>query len=63
MKRKLLSVIVPAYKQERTILRDLQNIDKTLRIGLPKDMTYEIICVVDGILDKTVIQAKKNTIA
>jgi glycosyltransferase involved in cell wall biosynthesis len=60
MKRKLLSVIVPAYKQERTILRDLQNIDKTLRIGLPKDMTYEIICVVDGILDKTVIQAKKT---
>lgn len=56
--RKLLSVIVPAYKQESTIKKDLENIDKTLKDGL-KEIDYEIICVVDGYLDKTLEEAKK----
>lgn len=52
----ILSVIVPAYKQVKTIRIDLLNIEnvlKQLRIG------YEIICVVDGRVDKTYETAKK----
>lgn len=58
MKKKLLSVIVPAYKQEKTIKQDVENIDSTLSEGL-KDYDYEIICVVDGRIDKTLTQAKR----
>jgi glycosyltransferase involved in cell wall biosynthesis len=56
MKKKLLSVIVPAYKQERTIRRDLGSIE-----GILKQIRYdyEIICVVDGRTDKTLEEAKK----
>lgn len=54
-----LSLVVPAYKQERTIKEDLENIEKTLRDGLPPNFRYEIICVVDGLLDKTFENAKK----
>jgi glycosyltransferase involved in cell wall biosynthesis len=58
-RKKFLSLIVPAYKQEKTIGRDLKNIDKTLKAGLRKDFNYEIICVVDGFLDDTFKKAKK----
>lgn len=54
-----LSLVVPAYKQEKTIKDDLENIDKTLNDGLPVNFDYEIICVVDGFLDKTYENAKK----
>ena len=54
-----VSVIVPAYKQERTIKKDLENILKTLDEGLGRDYDYEVICVVDGDLDKTFEQADK----
>lgn len=57
-KRKLLSVIVPAYKQAKTIKKDLKNIEEILSAGL-KDINFEIICVVDGMLDKTFQEAKK----
>lgn len=57
-KRKLLSIIVPAYKQARTIRSDLENIQKTLEKGL-KGFDYEIICVVDGKLDTTRENARK----
>jgi len=51
---KLLSVIIPAYKQEKTIIRNLKQIDKALSSqGYP----YEIIVVVDGIVDKTYVKA------
>lgn len=56
--RKLLSVIVPAYKQEATIKHDLEGIIATLEEGL-RDMDFEVICVVDGILDETLKEAKK----
>lgn len=56
--KKLLSVIVPAYKQGKTIRRDLENIDKVLTKGL-NGVTYEIIVVVDGLVDKTYEEAKK----
>ncbi len=57
-KRNLLSVIVPAYKKEGTIVKDLKIIDKTLEEGLSSDFDREIICVVDGFLDKTFERAK-----
>lgn len=47
---KLLSLIVPAYKQEKTIVEDIENLDKVLS-SFP--FRYEIIVVVDGFLDKT----------
>lgn len=56
--KRLLSVVVPAYKQEETIKKDLENIDRVLTSGL-KDYDYEIICVVDGIIDKTLDNAKR----
>ncbi|KKR10914.1 MAG: Glycosyl transferase family 2, partial [Microgenomates group bacterium GW2011_GWA2_39_19] len=58
MSPKLLSVIVPAYKQEKTIKKDLENINSILSEGL-KDCDYEIICVVDGELDGTWKEAEK----
>lgn len=54
----LLSVIVPAYKQEKTIRKDLENVIKTLELGLTS-VDFEVICVVDGRLDKTYEEAKK----
>lgn len=59
VKIKLLSVIVPAYKQERTIKKDLKNILATLDSGLGRDYDYEVICVVDGHLDRTFEEASK----
>jgi len=47
---KSLSLIVPAYKQEKTILKDIKNLDGVLS-GL--GIKYEIILVVDGYLDNT----------
>ncbi len=58
-KKRLLSVIVPTYKKENTIRRDLLFIDKTLRSGLSEDQDYEIICVIDGKLDNSFKEAKK----
>lgn len=52
----LLSVIIPAYKQEKTIKKDIKKIQKTLEaLGY----NYEIIVVVDGIIDKTYEHASK----
>lgn len=49
-KLNLLSVVIPAYKQESTIVRDIKNIEKVLRaLGYP----FEIIVVADGMGDKT----------
>ena len=53
---KLLSVIVPAYQQEKTITKDLRRIQAVLS-KLRYD--YEIICVVDGEIDKTREQAEE----
>jgi glycosyltransferase involved in cell wall biosynthesis len=59
MKRKkaaLISLIIPAYKQEKTIKKDLLRI---LSIMDQIRYKYEIIVVVDGFLDKTFENAKK----
>jgi glycosyltransferase involved in cell wall biosynthesis len=47
---KLLSLIVPAYRQEKTIVEDVKNLDKILS-SFP--FKHEIIVVIDGFLDKT----------
>lgn len=50
MARQLISLIIPAYKQQKTIVKDLRRI-----YSLLKKIRYrfEIICVVDGMIDKT----------
>lgn len=53
---KLISVIVPAYKQQKTIFNDLLNIKSVLdQLRYPS----ELICVVDGMIDNTYKEAKK----
>lgn len=58
IKNQFLSLIVPTYKQPRTIRKDLKNIDKVLKESMP-NLNYEIICVVDGEVDKTLKEAKR----
>lgn len=50
MKIKAFSIVVPAYKQEKTIVSDVENLK-----GIADQIKYpvEIIFVVDGIVDKT----------
>ncbi len=55
-KERLLSVIVPAYKQEKTIKKDLQRVKEVLD---QVRYDYEIICVIDGKVDRTFENAKK----
>jgi len=55
-KNHFLSVIVPAYRQEKTIQRDLRYIEEVLK-KIRYD--YELICVVDGREDKTFEKAEK----
>lgn len=56
IKRNLISLIIPAYKQEKTIGEDIRRI-KNVMDQLHYD--YEIIVVVDGKEDKTFEKAKK----
>lgn len=56
MEIKLFSLVVPAYKQEKTIGQNLSQLDSILK-SLPYD--YEILVVVDGFLDKTLEKAKE----
>ncbi len=46
---KLLSVIVPAYHQERTITENIRQID--IALSSLEDTPYEIVVVVDGITE------------
>lgn len=47
---KLLSLVVPAYKQEKTIIEDMERLSNILSSLQCK---YEILVVVDGFLDQT----------
>lgn len=51
-KRIKISLIVPAYNQAKTIVRDIHRIQKVLS-HLPPHYLYEIIVVVDGKTDST----------
>ena len=58
-KSNILSLIIPAYKQEKTIASDVLRIKNVLeKIRHP----YEIIVVVDGYDDSTLNNAKKSAI-
>ena len=56
-KIKLLSLIVPAYKQEKTIIKDIVRLDRVLSV-LP--FNHEILVVVDGFEDKTYEKVKSQ---
>lgn len=56
VKNHFLSVVIPAYKQEKTIAQDLKHIKEVLD-SIRYD--YEIVVVVDGRVDKTYENAKK----
>ena len=55
MKINLISLVVPAFKQEKTIVLNIESLAETLS---KLDCKYEIIVVVDGFLDKTYKKAK-----
>lgn len=55
-KKKLVSVIIPAYKQEKTIVTDIKNVDDVMS---KSRFDHEIIVVVDGFVDKTFENAQK----
>ncbi len=50
MEPRFFSLIIPCFRQEKTIQENLNRVEKVL-LGLPLD--YEIIVVVDGRVDKT----------
>lgn len=52
----LITVIIPAYQQEKTIAKDLHRIQKVLS---QSPYHFEVIVVVDGIVDNTFKNAKK----
>lgn len=53
---KFLSIVIPSYKQEKIIQKNLFSLIKTLSdIGIQ----YEIILVIDGKIDKTFEKARK----
>ncbi|MCX6816273.1 MAG: glycosyltransferase family 2 protein [Candidatus Beckwithbacteria bacterium] len=54
----LISIIIPAYKQESTIVKDLKRIQTVLN-QIRYD--HEMIVIVDGRLDKTYSKAKMLT--
>lgn len=56
----LISLIIPSYKQEKTIVADISRIKKVMD-SLKK--SYEIIVVIDGYLDKSREILKKKKIA
>lgn len=53
---KLLSLIIPVYRQEKTIRKQLQNIIAELEL---LSTPYEVIVVVDGLEDRSFEEAKK----
>ncbi|HJZ05733.1 hypothetical protein A2634_04885 [Candidatus Amesbacteria bacterium RIFCSPHIGHO2_01_FULL_48_32] len=58
MKKTRLSIIVPAFRKEKTIVADLKRIKKVLN-----NLRYktELICVVDGYVDNTFQKATQLT--
>jgi len=56
IKNNLVSIIVPAYRQEQTILKDIIRIKSALDTARYK---YELLVIVDGFVDKTYEIAKR----
>ena len=55
-KSDLVSVVVPAYKAEKFIAKNLLSVKKVLD---QTSYAYEIICVVDGKVDRTFEEAER----
>ncbi len=53
---KKFSLIIPVYRQERVIRRDVQEVVAALST---MNIDFEVICVIDGMLDDSFAQAKK----
>lgn len=52
----MLSLVIPAYRQQKTIAKELRTLRNSLEeIGIP----FEIIVIVDGRVDKTYENARK----
>ena len=51
-----ISVVVPAYQEEKNIIEVLERLTQTLKA---KFMTYQVIVVADGCLDNTADAARK----
>jgi len=49
-KLNFLSIVIPAYKQEKTIVKDIKRLNKTIEVF---GLEYEIVVVVDGFIDRT----------
>lgn len=56
MADRLLSLVLPAYKQEKTINSDIKNLSKVLSL---LNIDHEIVVVVDGYVDKTYQNVKR----
>lgn len=54
-----LSVVMPAYRQEKTIVEDVSRIEQLVQKIFPDD--YEILVVVDGRVDRTFEQLSQLT--
>lgn len=52
----MISIVMPAFKQEKTIKKDIKNISSTL---IRENYKFEIIVVIDGLVDKTYVNALK----
>jgi glycosyltransferase involved in cell wall biosynthesis len=55
MTKPVLSIIVPAYKKEQSIVKDLTSI---LKVASQIRYPSEVICVIDGMVDRTFDQAR-----
>lgn len=53
--KKLVSIIIPVYKKEKTIVADILSIYKVMKEGR---WDFEIIAVIDGFVDKSFEKAK-----
>lgn len=51
-----ISVIIPAFRQEKTIVKDVRNIENVLK---ELNYEYEVIVVIDGRVDKTYEKIRK----
>lgn len=56
LQKPLLSLIIPAYKQQRTIKKDIERIKSVME---QLRLAYELIIVVDGEVDATMQEAKQ----
>lgn len=55
-KRSLVSVIIPSFRQEKTILQDIVRIEEVLK---QIRHNFEMIVVIDGMVDRTYERLKK----